>query len=430
MKTEQLYELFTESSGVTTDTRNIGRNQIFFALWGTNFNGNRFAGDALARGASWAVIDDPVYETDRTVLVDDCLLELQALATYHRKQIGIPVLAITGTNGKTTTKELIAAVLSKKYRIHYTKGNLNNHIGVPLTVLSTPAGTEMMIVEMGANHPGEIRTLCNIALPDYGLITNIGTAHIEGFGSFEGVVRTKTELYDHLRKVNGVAIYNDKDPLLTEKIFKSVNRAVPYSDPTGSPMSLVQETGGMNVVVKMMYNHKTETITTGLFGTYNFWNIKAAIATGLFFEVDMNEIAAAIREYTPSNNRSQVKITGNNTLICDSYNANPSSMCKAIESFSALDATHKMVILGDMLELGDTTNDEHAKILSQLRTAGIENVLLTGSIFSAAAEDKSLKTFPDVTSLSEYLKNNRVNGYTILIKGSRGIGLEKIYDLL
>ena len=236
MKTDQLYELFKESNGVSTDSRTVEKGQIFFALWGDNYNGNEFASEALEKGASWAVIDDPAFETEKTILVDDCLLELQGLATLHRKDMEVPVLAITGTNGKTTTKELLSAIMAKKLKVHYTKGNLNNHIGVPLTILSAPDGTEMMIIEMGSNHIGEIRTLCQIAKPDYGIITNIGTAHIEGFGSIEGVIKAKTELYDYLRKVNGIALYNDHDPLLREKIFRMVNRAVPFSDPTGTEL--------------------------------------------------------------------------------------------------------------------------------------------------------------------------------------------------
>lgn len=430
MKTEQIYELYRQSSGVTTDTRNIGRNQIFFALRGANFNGNSFAAEAVRQGASHVVIDDPLYQNDHTILVDDSLKALQSLATFHRKHLHIPVLAITGTNGKTTTKELIASTLSKKYKIHYTRGNLNNHIGVPLTILSTPEGTEMMIIEMGANHQGEIRALCNIALPDYGIITNIGTAHIEGFGSFEGVIKTKTELYAHLHGVNGVVIYNDLDPLLTGKVAEFENRSVPYSYPDGTPLLLEQEQSGMNLVVSVSYRNERRKISTSLFGRYNFWNVKAAIATGLVFKVDLDKIAMAISQYTPSNNRSQVKITDNNTLICDSYNANPSSMTNAIESFRELKNERKMVILGDMLELGDNTEEEHGKIVNLLHKAGVDDIILTGKIFSGVAKGKGIKTFPDVLSLSEYLKNNPVTGHTILIKGSRGIGLEKIYDLL
>lgn len=431
MKTEHLYKLFIESSGVSTDSRSVGQNQIFFALWGGNFNGNEYAQSAIEKGASWAVIDDPAYETDRTILVDDCLLELQALAAHHRKQMNIPVLAITGTNGKTTTKELIASVLSKKYRTHFTKGNLNNHIGVPLTILSTPADARFLIVEMGANHPGEIKTLCQIAQPGYGMITNIGKAHIEGFGSFEGIVRAKTELYEYLRKVNGVALYNDMDQLLAEKIFRLVNRAAPYSDPAGIPLEMETVPSGLNLSVSFRYSGSFGIIKTNLFGEYNLWNVKAAFAAGLFFDVEPAGIVSAIEEYVPANNRSQVKITTQNTVICDSYNANPSSMHSAIRSFLSAEGANKMVILGDMLELGDRSDEEHMNVLVELRSCGFTNVLLAGRNFRKAAEgDEMFKTFPDAGSLRNYLMENPVKGYTILVKGSRGLGLEKIYDLL
>lgn len=430
MKTEQIYKLFLESSGITTDTRSIGKNQIFFALWGENFNGNKFAEEAIKKGASWAVVDDPLFETENTILVDDCLFELQALAAHHRKQMNIPVIAITGSNGKTTTKELLAATLSKKYHIHYTKGNLNNHIGVPLTILSAPRDTQIMIIEMGANHIGEIRSLCQIAKPDFGIITNIGTAHIEGFGSFDGVVRAKTELYEYLKTVNGVALYNDKDPLLSEKIFRFVIRAVPFSDPTGQALVIEQAESGMNLVLRVMYNNESYTLKSNLFGSYNYWNIKAAIASGLFFEVPIPDIISAISEYKPANNRSQVRITGHNKVICDSYNANPSSMNQALESFKALPEKPKLVILGDMLELGDKSEEEHLKIIEMLTNSDIDKAILTGKVFSRLYSGKKYMTFTDVAALGEFLRNNPVQGFTILVKGSRGIGLEKIYDLL
>lgn len=430
MKTEQLYKIFLESGGITTDSRNIGKNQVFFALRGENFNGNRFATDAIAKGALATVIDDPLYETDNTILVDDCLAELQELAAHHRRQLNIPVIAITGTNGKTTTKELLAAVLSKKYKVHFTRGNLNNHIGVPLTILSSPAGTQIMIIEMGANHTGEIRNLCQIAKPDFGIITNIGTAHIEGFGSFEGVVKAKTELFDYLKKVNGVALYNDKDQLLSEKIFKYVVRAVPFSDPTGIPLVIEQEETGTKLVLKVIYNHEALKLETELFGNYNYWNVKAAIASGLFFEVPLKDAINAVESYKPANNRSQVRITGKNKVICDSYNANPSSMHSALESFRALPDTNKMVILGDMLELGERSEDEHRKIIDELKSAGNIKAMLAGKNFSKVNNDKHFLTFADTAAISDYLRNNPVEGYTILVKGSRGVGLERIYDLL
>jgi UDP-N-acetylmuramoyl-tripeptide--D-alanyl-D-alanine ligase len=430
MKTEQLYNIFKESTGVTTDSRIVAKGNMFFALWGEHYNGNKYASEALERGASCAVIDDPLFETEKTILVDDCLFELQAMAAHHRKVMNVPVLAIAGTNGKTTTKELLASILAKKIRIHYTKGNLNNHIGVPLTILSAPAGTEMMIIEMGANHVGEIRTLCLIAKPDYGIITNIGTAHIEGFGSFDGVIKAKTELYEHLRKVNGIALYNDKDPLLTEKIFRIINRAVPFTDPTGIELAIDMLPSELNLKLEATYHHSTYKISTNLFGYYNLENVKAAIATGLFFDVEMKDIVDAIEAYQPANNRSQVKITKNNTLICDSYNANPTSMHSALESFAATKSDHKLVILGEMLEMGEKSEQEHLKIINELQSYNIEKVLLVGTAFQKTSVKTGFKSFQDVANLREFLKKEPIKGYSILIKGSRGIGLEKIYDLL
>jgi UDP-N-acetylmuramoyl-tripeptide--D-alanyl-D-alanine ligase len=430
MKTEQLYELYKGSTGITTDSRTVGKGQIFFALWGEKYNGNKFAAEALGKGALCAVVDDPLFETDKTILVDDCLFELQALATHHRKTMNVPVLAITGTNGKTTTKELLAAIMSKKVKVHFTKGNLNNHIGVPLTILSAPAGTEMMIIEMGANHIGEIRTLCLIAKPDYGIVTNIGTAHLEGFGSADGVIKAKTELFEYLKKVNGIALFNDKNPLLTERIFKYVIRAVPYSDPTGTELLVEKLPSDLNLNVSVDYFHETYNIKTNLFGDYNIENIKAAVATGLFFEVKLKDIAEAVESYVPANNRSQVKETDRNIIICDSYNANPVSMNLAIESLSVLNKQKKLVILGDMLELGEKSEDEHNRIIDKLKLLKLENALLAGPVFNKVAQKTGIKSFESVTKLMDHLKAEHLKGYTILIKGSRGMGLEKIYELL
>lgn len=431
MKTEHLYNIFIkESTGVSTDTRSIRKGQLFFALWGQNHNGNKYAIEALDKGASYAVIDDPVYETERTILVDDCLIELMALASHHRKMLKVPVLAVTGTNGKTTTKELIAAIMSKKLKVHYTKGNFNNEIGLPLTILSAPDNTEMMILEMGANHLGEIRTLCNVARPDYGIITNVGTAHLEGFGSFEGILKAKVELYEHLRKVNGIAIYDDKNPFLTEKIYKLVNRGVPYSNPTGVELTVEALSSEMNLAVRVNYQHRTYDIQTALFGDYNLENVKAAIATGLFLGVEMHEIAEAIGKYQPGNNRSQIKTTQNNTLVCDSYNANPTSMVLAIKSFSELKTNKKLLILGDMLELGEKSDEEHQKILSVLKPFKPGQVILVGGIFERISAGTDYKSFHDVGKLREYLKAETVKGCFILIKGSRKMTLEKAYDLL
>lgn len=430
MKTDQIYSIFRESTGISTDSRTVSEGQIFFALWGDSYNGNKFASEALDKGASWAIIDDPAFENEKTILVDDCLFELQALAAHHRKEMKASVLAITGTNGKTTTKELIAAILSKKYKVHSTQGNLNNHIGVPITILSAPEGTEMMIIEMGANHVGEIRTLCLIAKPDYGIITNIGTAHIEGFGTYDGVVKAKTELYEHLRKVNGIALFNNRDSILSEKIFRLVNRAVPYSEPTGIELFVEPVASEISLALNVKYQHKTYELHTKLFGSYNIDNVQAAIATGLFLEVDMKDVADAVENYSPGNNRSEIRKTKNNTLICDSYNANPSSMKLAIESFAAVSHENKVCILGDMLELGDKSEEEHIKIHKILTDNNLKNVLLAGPVFSKVSAGFRFKTFRDTAKLKEFLKSKPVKESCILIKGSRGMALEQVYDLL
>jgi len=287
-----------------------------------------------------------------------------------------------------------------------------------------------MIIEMGANHIGEIRTLCLIVRPDFGIITNIGTAHIEGFGSFDGVVKAKTELYEYLRKVNGVALYNDKNPLLSEKIFKNVNRAVPFSDPTGIELIIEQVPSAMNIELKATYQHQIYNIKTNLFGSYNLENLKAAIATGLFFDVGMKNIIDAVENYQPANNRSQVKKTKNNTLICDAYNANPTSMHLALKAFSEISEDNKMVILGDMLELGEKSEEEHKKILEEILTYKFSKSILVGPVFEKISAKSGINSFHEKGKLIEYLKNEPVKGKTVLIKGSRGMGLEKLYDLL
>ncbi|HOW09905.1 MAG TPA: UDP-N-acetylmuramoyl-tripeptide--D-alanyl-D-alanine ligase [Bacteroidales bacterium] len=431
MKTEDLYRIFTEeSTGVSTDSRTIKKGQLFFALWGQNFNGNKYAEEALDKGASYAVIDDPAFETDRTILVDDTLLELMGLATHHRKMTNAKVLAITGTNGKTTTKELIASIMSRKLKVHYTKGNLNNEIGLPMTILSAPRDVEMMILEMGANHLGEIRTLCNIARPDYGIITNVGNAHIEGFGSFEGVLKAKSELYEYLRKANGIAIYNDRNPLLTEKIYKLINRAVPYSNPTGVDLIVEALPSEMNLAVRVKYQHKTHDIQTALFGSCNLENVTAAIATGLFLGVSIEDILEQVAKYQPGNNRSQIKTTPDNTIVCDSYNANPTSMSLAIKSFSELKAGRKAVILGDMLELGEKSEEEHLKLIEQVKMLNAEKVFLVGSNFKKASSGTEFLSFSDINELRNHLRKEPLKGTFILVKGSRGMTLEKVYDLL
>ncbi len=431
MKTEQIYRIFREESkGISIDSRTVTEGQIFFALCGQNHNGNRYAGDALAKGASWAVIDDPVYSVEKTILVDNCLSELQALASYHRKIINAKVLAITGTNGKTTTKELISAVLARKFKVHHTKGNLNNEIGVPLTILSAPLSTQILVIEMGANHIGEIKALCNIAMPDYGMITNVGTAHIEGFGSPEGVVKAKTELYEYLEKTNGVAFYNDNDIVLSGKISITGIRSVPFSNPAGIELKILHLASDLNLKVRVKYQKKVFNISTMLFGSYNLENIRAAIAIGLFFGVDIEKAVEAVENYCPGNNRSEVRDTGKNTIICDSYNANPTSMAFAIESFSDLRGSDKVLIIADMLELGEKSDEEHLKILKLIKSLDFEEVYLVGPCFSKVAEDTGYMSFPDTETLSSYLRVNEIRNKLVLIKGSRRMMLEKLYSLL
>ncbi|NLV18662.1 MAG: UDP-N-acetylmuramoyl-tripeptide--D-alanyl-D-alanine ligase [Bacteroidetes bacterium] len=430
MQIEKLYQIFRESSGLSTDSRTLKPGQIFFALWGDNYNGNEFAANALKQGASWAVIDDPAYETSNTILVDDCLTVLQKLALFHRREINTTVLAITGTNGKTTSKDLASIVLGKKYKIHATKGNLNNQIGVPLTLLSAEPDTEIILVEMGASHQGEIRTLCHIAEPDYGIITNTGCAHIEGFGSTENIVKTKTELYEYLKRNNGIALYNDHDPVLKEKIYKMVNKAVPLSFPAGLPLTVTPETTDLYLRVNVVYRNTSHILATNIFGNHNIENVKIAVATGLFFEVGIRDIADAIINYKPENNRSQVRISSRNTVICDSYNANPTSMRLVLRSFAALSVPRKICILGDMHELGEKSEEEHQRVIELLREISPEKVFLVGPQFGKAGVNTGFTVFADSKALKEYITKFPLKGYHILVKGSRAMALEAIYDLL
>jgi UDP-N-acetylmuramoyl-tripeptide--D-alanyl-D-alanine ligase len=430
MDTNHIYKLFKNSAGVNTDSRNVKKNEIFFALKGEKYNGNKYAAEALEKGALCAVIDDPAFETAGTILVDDAFSALQALVLHHRKMLNVTTLAITGSNGKTTTKELIASILSKRKKVHFTKGNLNNHIGVPLIILSAPADTEFMVIEMGASHIGEIGALCNIACPDYGIITNIGIAHIEGFGSFEGVIKAKTELYEYLQKTTGTVIYNDINTFLSEKIAGLAVKTIPYSCPAGTELSVESLESDLFIKIKVVYKNREYIINTNLFGSHNIENIKAAVATGLVFNIPIDEIISAVEEYNPENNRSQVKNTGKNVLICDSYNANPSSMTTAIRSFSNLDAVKKAAVLGDMLELGEKSEQEHLKILQEIGFIKPENVFLVGQNFEKAAAKSGYTLFDNANILRDYLIDKKLKDFTILIKGSRGIGLEKIYDIL
>lgn len=382
---------------------------MFFALKGDSFDGNRYAADALEKGAAYAVVDDPsVAVSDRYIVVDDVLTTLQRLATYHRRVLGIPILAITGTNGKTTTKELVARVLAKRYNVAVTRGNLNNHIGVPLTLLSMKKGTEFGVVEMGAGARGEIEFLCNITLPDFGIITNVGRAHLEGFGGEEGVRQGKGELFDYLAAHHGIAFYCKEDPVLSDMAEERTKLlAKGYSVQGGA------------------------TLKTALAGDYNRFNVAAAVAIGDHFGVTPKEIVAAIEGYVPDNHRSQRVETERNTLILDCYNANPSSMKAAIENFAReRSSKEKVAILGDMLELGEYAADEHRKVVGLLAENGIKKVMLVGDNFAKAAAEAGMLSFGDRSELCNYLIKNQLSGNLILVKGSNGIGLDVLEGVL
>ncbi len=432
---EELYNYFLKHSVICTDTRDIKQGAIFFALKGENFNANKFAEQALAAGCSLAVIDEPGYKKDdRYFVVNDVLSTLQALANYHRKQLSIPVIAITGTNGKTTSKELLNAVLSQKYEVLATKGNLNNHIGVPLTLLNITKEHEMAIIEMGANHQGEIALLCSIAEPDFGMITNIGKAHLDGFGGYEGVIKAKSELYHFIHKMGGILFVNAENALL-QKLSEGMNKITFGTSPDVDFTGVFIEG---NPFVKLRFKAKEDTqqleekpiITTQLIGNYNFENILAAACIGHYFRVSEKQIEHGLESYVPSNNRSQVMKTPDNLLLLDAYNANPSSMNAAIENFTNMNQPNKMVILGDMLELGVDSEKEHDTIVQLLQKNKIEKVILVGPFFMKSGKLINAISFSTSGEALDYLKQHPVKGATVLIKGSRGIKLEKIVEAL
>ena len=418
MNTEQLYQVFLSSTGICTDTRNVEDKNIFFAIKGANFDGNSFAEEALKKGCSYAVIDNFKHKKDdRYIVVKNVLDTLQELARCHREKLNCPVIGITGTNGKTTTKELILAVLSSQFKTIATKGNLNNHIGVPLTLLSTPLDTELLIVEMGANHKGEISQLCKIASPDYGIITNIGKAHLEGFGGYDGVIKAKSELYQYIEKKEGWAFVNEKDELLLT-LSENINR-IAY----GENCSI----SSCNPFVTLKY--KQHIISSKMVGKYNYDNIIAACCIGEYFGVTSKNYKKSIESYQPTNNRSQVEKTQRgNTLILDAYNANPSSMLASINAFKELEGTKKTVILGDMLELGDDSIKEHQEIIDHLKQSDIITIYLVGSEFQKTKNN--YLCFNNVKELSHYLEKNALSENSILLKGSRKLQLEKLRAIL
>ena len=467
---DRLYQAYLRSHTVTTDSRAITPGCLFFAFKGEHFDGNAFASQAIEQGAALCVISDPKYATDdRCIVVPDVLATLQELAREHRRHLEIPVIGITGTNGKTTTKELVHAVLAKRYKTSATKGNFNNHLGVPLTLLGIPENTELAIVEMGANHPGEIAFLCGIADPDLGLITNVGRAHLEGFGSFEGVIQTKTELYRHLAVKEGTVFVNADNPILMEQAASLATQPKQYTTPIISDLHAYTETHtcprAYGLWEKMLsivtYGNDASAMTRGtytgsnpylqfyfevgdnvynvhthLLGDYNFDNCMAAVAVGLHFGVEPWDIKEAIEEYIPSNQRSEYKETPRgNRLYLDCYNANPSSMAAAIASYSSNQAIKQssnqmMAVIGGMHELGAAEKEEHGKVVEQLAACGLDRVLLVGPEWEALPHPDNMQLFNDTEAVHTYLLEHPVSGATILIKGSNTNRLWTLEELL
>ena len=423
---ETIYQHYIKAHKVSTDSRKIEKDAVFFALKGENFDANDFALQVAEQGVASLVVADrkDLPKHERIFIVDDTLKALQDLAAYHRQQSKATVLSITGTNGKTTTKELVSAVLAKKYNIIHTMGNLNNHIGVPLTLLSIQPDTEIAVVEMGANHPGEIDFLCKIADPDYGLITNIGKAHLEGFGSFEGVIKTKTELYRHI-KAHGKAVFvNQGNPLLWEQ--SEGQERIAYGKHCGAFCPVAP--GACAPYLSVVW--RKHLIQTHLVGSYNFENVAAASSVVQFFKVDDDKIVAALEAYTPTNSRSQVVETGKNRVIMDAYNANPTSMRAALINFASICGENSLLILGDMRELGSASEEEHRNILGLMKELRFKEALLVGQNFCTYNENPDWKTFAKVEELCQHLENHPISGKTILVKGSNSIQLGKVLPLL
>lgn len=434
---DTLYSTYLKSRTITTDSRAITPGCIFFAFKGETFDGNAFAPQALEQGAALCVISDERYKVDeRCIVVEDVLTTLQQLATLHRSHLTIPIIGITGTNGKTTTKELVHAVLAKKYRTHATQGNFNNHLGVPLTLLAIPADAEMAIVEMGANHPGEIAALCKIAQPDFGLITNVGRAHLEGFGSFEGVIRTKTELYRHLVSRKGHAFVNSDNDILTSQAASIGLNTLSYgaSEKAQTRGHLVGSDPYMKFYIEDGDN--VYSIQSQLLGNYNFDNAMAAAAVGRYFRVDLWDIKEAIEQYAPANKRSQYKESGRNVLFLDCYNANPSSMKVALDNFTALPRENKVAMLGGMKELGTDSRKEHETIVTRLiesiATGTLSQAVLVGPEFQGMNEghEEVVQWFENVSEAVKHYTAAPLSGATVLLKGSNSTKMWLLEDIL
>ena len=434
MRIQGLYELYLRHPQVVIDSRKVESGSLFFAIKGERFDGNRFAANALEAGAAYAVVDDPaVAKGERFILVKDSLQTLQELARRHRRQFLIPVIGITGSNGKTTTKELVAAVLGSHYRLHFTQGNLNNHIGVPLTLLAMKPDIEVAVIEMGANHQGEIDFLCRIAEPTHGLITNIGKAHLEGFGGIEGVKKGKSELYRFLAETDGMAFIN-RDERFLEGLAAPVKKKAFYrrsENPSPSERDFEIKLLATKPFVRVAFidsQAREYRIDSNLIGAYNFGNIMTAITLGKYFKVPCEKIVRAIEGYIPGNMRSQVLERGSNTYVLDAYNANPSSMREALLAFAGMEGRRKIIILGDMLELGEESPREHERIAELAAMQGFEDAVFVGPEFEAAARAGGFRHFATVAELKRWFGAQHFEGCHFLIKGSRGMRLEEVLD--
>ena len=428
MKIDDLHSLFSKSSGISTDTRTIKKNNIFFCLKGEKFDGNLFIDQAFHLGASFVIYDDEKlnYKSEKAIRVKNVLETLQALAKYHRSKFNIPVIGLTGSNGKTTSKELINSVLSQKFNVTFTSNNFNNHIGVPLTILKINRKTDLAIIEMGANHLGEIDLLCNIADPNIGYITNFGKAHLEGFGGIEGVIKGKSELYEYIRESKGVVLINNDDRIQREK-SKGIN-TFSFGKSKKSDFLIYNTSSNKNLCEASLNDKK---ITSNLHGEYNFENINASIAMGIYFGLSFEQIENGIKNYIPKNNRSEMIKTKKNLLFVDSYNANPSSMKLSIQSFLKFKEVKKTLILGDMHEIGKTYLIEHERILNSVKNNKDLKIFLVGKIFNQLKFNSGrIHFFNETNELIEYFKKNLITGHTILLKGSRKINLEKVIPIL
>jgi UDP-N-acetylmuramoyl-tripeptide--D-alanyl-D-alanine ligase len=434
MDIEKLYQIFCRFPVISTDTRKSVGNSIFFALRGEKFNGNLYAEEALRKGAQCIIADDNIAGSDkRIILVKDTLSTLQQLAAFHRSKINTNIIAVTGSNGKTTTKDLIYKVLSLKYKVCSTQGNLNNHIGVPLTILNIKSEDQFGVVEMGANHPGEIRNLCGIARPGYGLITNIGRAHLEGFGSFEGVKKAKQELYAYLQDSNGKVFVNCGDKVLMELLRNFTGEMIQYGKCEGSICSgeIIDNNPFLNMHVNVGNDNVNQSdINTRIAGDFNLENILAALTVGFYFDVNVNSMITAIRNYVPDQLRSQMVKTKSNTLFVDAYNANPTSMEAAIRNFQNYPGKNKILIIGEMAELGQASSEEHFLLISLLSQHRGSRIILVGKNFFEFSIPPEFERFPDTQTLIQWLQTNPLRNSTILLKGSRIVGLEKLIPTL